>query len=186
MRHSIKLLWVVFIIAIVCAIYNYKKGTIQVSNNNSVKKVTAIKITTNNKTPKKTETEKSLSVPVGEENFNKLVNFIEKNGFVVYQRGIPSDHQYTFFDKSGNRHAMIIGRRDKNFNPSLSLTDPINVINVWAHYKGIRDFKHSFCYDISKKEAHTFTSDAEYARQNMPAIKNGYEEFLAKVNAEQK
>ena len=148
------------------------------NNQTSIKHTTTITAIT-----KTVELPKPL-VPVGEENFKKLVTYIEKNGFVVVERGVPCDHQYTFFDKDGNRHAMITSRRDKNFYPSM--TAPVKAIDVWAYYKGIKDQKHFFGYYINEKEVKTFLFNEEYVKKHMPAVKKGYEEFLARVNNQKK
>ncbi len=70
-------------------------------------------------------------IPVGEKNFEKLVNFIQNKGFAVPQRGISCDYQYTFLDTDGNRHALITIKRDKDGNPSMQ--GVVNHISVWAY-----------------------------------------------------
>ena len=96
----------------------------------------------------------SKEIPVGEDNFNKLVSFIEKKGVVVPQDGIPCDHQFTFFDSKGNRHAMITIKRDAEDNPSTKGT--VNQISVWAYKKGIKDQEHFFGYCISPDRMHPY------------------------------
>lgn len=119
-------------------------------------------------------------IPVGEKNFKKIVAYIEKNGFLVPQRGIPCDHQYTFIDKNGNRHALITTRRDKNGEPSVK--GSVESIDVWAYYKGKKDLEHFFGYSISKEKVALCITDPEYIEKHIYAVKKGYEDFLAHVN----
>ncbi len=119
-------------------------------------------------------------IPVGEQNFKKLVFYIEKNGFVVPQRGVSCDYQYTFFDKDGNRHAMITIKRDKNGNPSMKGT--VEQISVWMYYQGKKDQEHFLGYEITKERAFPFLIEDEYVQKHIQTVKKGYEEFLAKVN----
>ncbi len=119
-------------------------------------------------------------IPVGEENFKKLVSYIEKNGFVVPQRGISCDYQYTFFDKNGNPHAMTTIKRDKDGNPSTKGT--VDQISVWAYYEGIKDQEHFFGYSITKDRAFPFLTQDEYVEKHIEAVKKGYNDFLEKVN----
>jgi hypothetical protein len=119
-------------------------------------------------------------IPVGEENFAKLVTFIEKKGFSVPQAGIASDYQYTFFDKKGTRHALITIRRDKDGNPSLQGT--VDQISVWAYYGGKKDLNHYFGYSITKERAFPFIVDDSNVKKHIDAVREGYGEFLALVN----
>lgn len=122
-------------------------------------------------------------IQVGEKNFRKLVNFIQSKGFVVPQRGIPCDYQYTFFDTNGNRHALITIKRDKDGNPSMQGT--VDHINVWAYYNGIKDQDHFFMYDIYKEKVVTIPT-FKYKALHIQSIKKGYEDFLAFVNKSDK
>lgn len=117
--------------------------------------------------------------PVGKENFDALVTYIEKNGFLLKEKGISSDHQVTFFDTDGNRHALICLRRDSATDKPSKTGTPH--ISVWGYYKGIKDLEHFFGWYISSDEVMTFIFDEEYVSQHMPAVKKGYDEFLAKV-----
>ncbi len=122
---------------------------------------------------------KSKEIPVGEKNFKKLVAFIEKNGFVVPQQGVPCDYQYTFFDSHGNRHALITIKRDKDGHPSINGT--VSHISIWAYYKGIKDQDHYFGYGITSEKVAPFILDLDGTWKDADAVKFGYEEFLAKV-----
>lgn len=117
---------------------------------------------------------------VGEENFQKLVDFIEKNGFVVPQDGVSCDYQYTFFDGNGNRHALITIRRNEDGQPSME--GLVSHISVWAYYGGVRDQGHYFGYDITKEEAFPFLRTEEYINKHIQAVKKGYNDFLTHVN----
>jgi hypothetical protein len=113
------------------------------------------------------------TILVGMHNFEALSNYIEKNGFVVKQNGIPSDHQVTFVDSKGDRHAFITIRRDANSKPSIK--GELVQISVWAYKKGIKDQKHFFMYVITK-EMILFTNPNAF-----DDILFGYKEFLAKA-----
>lgn len=123
-----------------------------------------------------------LGVPVGEKNFQLIASYIEKHGSPVTcgSNDIMCGHQVTFFDKSGNRHAMIVCRVGDDGQPAMK--GKFSSISVWGYYKGIKDGKHFFGYNISEKNVCTFRTDSAYMAQNMPAVKKGYEEFLAKVS----
>lgn len=117
------------------------------------------------------------SIEVSREDFERLVNYIEKHGFVVKERGVPSDHQYTFFDSKGNRHAMITIKRDQTDKPSTQ--GKVDQISVWAYRQGIRDQEHFFGYAITSTEVKPFIEPISPEERN--DIEFGYREFLAKV-----
>ncbi len=122
---------------------------------------------------------KLKEIPVGEDNFSKLVTFIEKRGFVVPQGGVPSDYQFTFFDSKGNRHAMITTRRDTEGKPSTKGT--VSQISVWAYKKGIKDQKHFFGYCISPNTMHPYYLELDGTWKGVDEATFGYNEFLKKV-----
>ena len=122
---------------------------------------------------------KSMEISVGEEHFKKIVSFIEKNGFVVPQRGVPCDYQYTFFDSHGNRHAFITIKRDKDGNPSTKGT--VDQISTWAYYNGIKDQDHYFGYGITSEKVAPFNLEINGVWKHADAVRFGYEEFLKKV-----
>lgn len=119
-------------------------------------------------------------VPVGEENFNKLVAFIEKHGSVVVEKGVPCDHQYTFIDSRGNEHFMITVKEDKVGNHSAK--GEIKRIRVLAFKNENKDGHKDgpqFEYLITEKSVvSTFLSSGT----STDDVKFGYEEFLAKVS----
>ena len=121
-------------------------------------------------------------IPVGEENFQKLVSFIQTNGRIVYERGVPCDHQYTFFDEEGNRHAMITIKRDKEGHPSFN--GVVNHISVWAYYKGIRDDEHFFSYEINTERAFPFITSDDYVQKHIEGVRLGYQTVLKKASGE--
>ena len=53
-----------------------------------------------------------FQIPVGKENFKRLISLIEKNGSVIPECCFPYDYQYNFFDKNGNRLSLMTNRRD--------------------------------------------------------------------------
>lgn len=116
------------------------------------------------------------SIEISREDFEKLVDSIQKHGFIVKERGVPSDHQFTFFDSKGNRHAMITIKRDETGKPSTQ--GKVDQISVWAHREGIRDQEHSFGYAITNTGVQSFTPPTPEERKD---IEFGYREFLAKV-----
>ncbi len=116
-------------------------------------------------------------IPVGSENFTKLVDFIEKNGFVTENKGIPSDHQYTFIDSQKNRHALITIKRDDNGQPSVN--GKVKQISVWAYEKGIKSQEKFFGYGITQDSVFSFLEGEEHFLE----IKLGYEEFTKKATS---
>lgn len=115
---------------------------------------------------------------VGEDNFEKIVNYIQLNGSVVADRGVPCNYQYTFYDSDDNPHKMIAVKRDKANKPSIK--GEIRHISIWSYYDGIIDQDHAFSYIISKK---SITLNAGFAKDfsHYETVKKGYEEFLAKI-----
>jgi hypothetical protein len=123
---------------------------------------------------------KSEAISVAPGDFAKLVAFIEKNGFVVEERGVKSDHQYTFFDKQGNRHALITIKRDESDQPSL--TGTVDQISVWAYKDGIKDQEHFFGYYINNEEIAPFSlpyGETNWKEKN--DVKAAYDELCKKV-----
>lgn len=118
---------------------------------------------------------KDVSIEVNPEDFKPLVDYIEKNGFVVPQDGVPCDRQYTFFDSHRNRHAMITIKRDSDGNPSMK--GKIDQISVWAYKDGIKDQKHFFGYIIKKGKIVSILGDGGDEKN----VRFGYDEFLKKV-----
>ena len=126
--------------------------------------------------------EKPRSIEIGEENFKKIAGYIQKHGFVVAMgpKGVLCGRQYTFFDKVGNRHAMIACKTDAGGQPSV--TGTVTFISVWGYYKGIKDQDHFFVYQITKEKAYLFTSDDAYVKKHISAVEKGYNDFLAFVD----
>jgi hypothetical protein len=116
-------------------------------------------------------------IPVGNEDFTKLVDFIEKNGFATGNKGILSDHQYTFIDSQKNRHALITIKRDDSGQPSVN--GKVTQISVWAYEKGIRTQEKFFGYGITQDSVFSFLEGEEHFLK----IKLGYEEFIKKVTS---
>jgi len=104
-------------------------------------------------------------------NFQKMVNFIEKNGFIVNESKDGTEYQYTFFDDNSNRHALITIKRDGETKK----------ISVWAYYDGIKDQKHFFSYDIEKEKVNTMPN-FQYEIIHGKAINKGYYDFLLHIN----
>ena len=113
---------------------------------------------------------------VGEENFNKLVNFIEENGDTVYDKGVPCNYQIIFCDIKGNKHAMVTLKTDKNGNPSIN--GSVKRIIVWSYYKGIMNRKNFFGYFITKEGVFTFIDKDQHVEKNVLIAKRGYKDFL--------
>jgi len=121
----------------------------------------------------------ATSIEVGIGDFKALVDYIEKKGFVVTERGVACDHQYTFVDSRGNRHALMTIKRDVNGKPSM--TGTVTQISVWAYYKGIKDQAHYFGYRIDSDKVTPFADQYEGEWKQRADVKFGYEEFLKKV-----
>lgn len=119
-------------------------------------------------------------ITVGKENFDKLVAYIEKNGVVSVQKGIPCDHRYSFFTTDSVQHIAITIKRDAAGQPSIK--GKVNQISVWAYEKGKGDQKHFFGYDITAERANTFINDPKYQNRYFNKMKRGYKELLVKVD----
>jgi len=131
-----------------------------------------------------TEKQKAISktkyIPVGEENFDKLVSFIEKNGFVEPEYGnVPCDFQYNFIDSKGNLHGFITIKRDENGNPSVA--GKVIQITVYGYRGNIKDQEHFFGYIITRKNVVPHALDIDGKWNDADNVKTGYEEFLLKV-----
>lgn len=124
---------------------------------------------------------KSQEIPVGRENFRKLVAFIEKNGFIEPEYGnIPCDYQYNFIDQKGNLHGFITIKRDENGKPSI--TGKVDQITVYGYKENIRNQEHYFGYRITEENVAPFTLDINNKWDDADNVKIGYEEFLSKVS----
>lgn len=124
--------------------------------------------------------EKYILTTISLNEFDKLVAFINRKGFVVKERGVPSDRQYTFFDPEGNRHAFVVIRRNNKGLPDVQA--PVSQISVWAYKGGVRDDAHFFDYIILHKD------DRAYAITNSPdsafkkTMTSGFTAFMKVVN----
>lgn len=122
----------------------------------------------------------SKEIPVGNENFNALVSFIEKRGFVI--TGLPSNtpmgHQYTFYDSKGNRHALIA---DRYGDPHSIGT--VSKIVVYGYRDGIKDQDHFFPYTITPDKVYCDMLQIDGTWPDADRVKLGYEEFLKKAKA---
>ena len=123
---------------------------------------------------------KAMEIPVGKVNFQKLVAFIEKNGFVVPQRGVPCDHRFIFIDSKGNLHALITIKRDTAGYPSLKGT--VKQISIWAYEKNIQNQEHFFGYQIREDKVAPFMLQRDGTWKHADYVRIGYEELLAKVS----
>ncbi len=121
------------------------------------------------------------NVPLTEQQFRRIANYIEKHGFVVDlgPNRIKCGHQVTFFDKAGNRHAMISCRTGADGHPAMKGT--VTSISVWAYYDGKKDQEHFFGYDIRPSGAKTFITEDDYMAKHMKAVQKGVNDFLNKV-----
>ncbi|PKM91480.1 hypothetical protein CVU82_02695 [Candidatus Falkowbacteria bacterium HGW-Falkowbacteria-1] len=118
-----------------------------------------------------------IQIIVSEIDFKKSVDFIEKKGFVVPQGEECSDYQYTFFDKAGNRYALMTIRRDDDGKASLN--GVVNQISVWAYRDGIKDQEHFFGFCINKNEINSFGE--RIPDEDVEIIEEAWREFLKEV-----
>lgn len=129
----------------------------------------------NQRPESKEEINNSEKIEISKENFLKIVDYIEKNGFLIHSgKGKEAEHQYTFFDSKGNRHAMIAVKRD----------GVVFQVSVWAYYKGINDLQHFFGYYINEKEVGPFLNLD--TRKEKDDVKFAFDEFLQKVLNQEK
>lgn len=125
-----------------------------------------------------TDTPKFQPIEVAEGDFEKLVDYIEKNGFISPNGNeAGADHQYTFFDSEGNRHALITIKRDEKKRPSME--GEVKHIAVWAHYKGIKDDEHFFSYFINENEIGPMENHKPWKERS--DVELAYRELLNKV-----
>ena len=114
--------------------------------------------------------------------FDKFVEFIEKKGFPVRERGVYSDFQYTLIDANGNRHAMMTIRRDENGQPSVD--GQVKQISVWGYHDGVKSEANFFGYIIYRQEIVSSSPlglDTQSSKKIL-AIKGGYYELLRQVS----
>lgn len=118
------------------------------------------------------EISRSQEIPTGEENFQKLADYILKHGFNIYG---GNSKQYTFFDSKRNRHAYIA-----QMDP-LEKTSKVGRIVVYGYYQGIKDQKHFFPYEITKEKVFCPILELDGSWKDVEAVTFGYKEFLRKV-----
>lgn len=123
----------------------------------------------------------SKEIPVGTENFNKIVSFIEKHGFAVDMgpNRVMSGHQFTFYDSKGNRHGLIAGRFDANGNATK--LGFVGRIIVYGYRDGIKNQEHFFPYCITPEKVYCNILELDGTWPDADRVKFGYEEFLKKV-----
>lgn len=151
----------------------YPESTIPLDLVKATKDATATSLTT---PEAQNDTQKFQPIEVANGDFTMLVNYIEKEGFPVREGDISCDHQITFYDKNGNRHAMMTIKRDTNNKPSIQGT--VNQISVWAYHGGIKDQEHFFGYIITENEVRPVTDEPWTERDD---VNSAYNEVLKKV-----
>ncbi len=119
---------------------------------------------------------------VGEENFEKLVNYIERNG-TVYNNltGLPScEYLLSFLDSDGNRHFMITVKCNEAGEASPDGT--VNKIFAQINYGGKENgeiWVDYFFYNINKDKIVIEAPNDIRINEHRLAVKHGYEEILA-------
>lgn len=125
---------------------------------------------------------KSQEVPVGTENFEKMVEYIWKHGFTITggPNEIPCGKQYTFFDSKGNRHAYLAIKTD-TVTKQASMTGKVQNIFTYGYRKGIKDQEHFFPYDINATSMYCPILEIDGTWEGVKEATFGYNEFLVKV-----
>lgn len=126
---------------------------------------------------------KSQEIPTGNENFQKLVDYIWKHGFTITggPNEIPCGRQYTFFDSKGNRHAYLAIKIDTATKQG-SMTGKVQNIYTYGYRNGIKDQEHFFPYDINTTSVYCPILELNGTWEGVEEATFGYKEFLAKVS----
>lgn len=178
------------------AMYSFISLTAISCNDSTPQEKTVTKTTTDVRPPSKFEIEmrqkdsirakniaetKAKEIPVGKENFEKLIAFIEKHGFTTDggRERIPCGKQYTFYDKSGYRHAFLTFKTDSAGNPSM--TGTVKEVIIYGYRNGIKNQEHFFPYRINSEKVFNDIPEIDGSWPEAEIVKKGYEEFLAKV-----
>lgn len=120
------------------------------------------------------ETKKSEpQVSVGDDNFKKLVAYIEKNGS-VYSKKNPCTFFYTFVDKDGNECKMNIVRTNEDGMESPKGT--IGNIRCVLFCKGACDYN---VFYITKDKLLILNE------KDLNIVKRGYYKLLAQANEDE-
>lgn len=111
------------------------------------------------------------TLPVGDETFNKMSNFIQTEGTKLSS----GDYQYVFFDSKGGRHCFMW--IDKTSKEHSNIEDKSDQISVWAYRNGQKngDLKNLGSYCIHRESIYDFRME------DYDFIKFGYTEFKDKV-----
>lgn len=112
-------------------------------------------------------------IPVGEENFKKIVAYIglygsKENGYTLL----------TFTDKNGNNHKMVMMAKENDEDNELSSQDSVRQVSVLMYYDKIIDQKETLIYVITKKEARPALQKDIADEKQVQALRDGYEDFL--------
>jgi hypothetical protein len=126
------------------------------------------------------EIKPTVYIPVDKKNFEKLVSFIERKGYLMSKDGRSCDHEIIFFDKESNCHEMKIRRLDSNGKPSWR--GSVKQISVIAHRKGILSSENEFSYVLTIGDFSSFDQDL-YPKLIVESAIRGYEDLLVKANS---
>lgn len=120
------------------------------------------------------------AIPMQNGDLQKLITHVQEKGFVVEERGIYCDHQLTFYDSKGNRHAIIAAKRDKSKKPSL--TGTVGRMHVWAYKDGIKDSDHYFGYVIGEESIRPTSPPYDGIWTERSLVQEAIAELLAQTN----
>jgi hypothetical protein len=129
---------------------------------------------------KNLEITRSQEIPTGTQTFDKLLSFILKKGFVIYE---GKGKQYTFLDNKGNRHAYLAVKFNSTNTRYVDTGSNYRII-VYGYYKGIKDQKHFFPYLIDSNKVYNDILKSDNTWPDAEAVRFGYQEFLKKIERE--
>lgn len=162
---------VVCILSLTC--FGCKQQTAKEPNNKNTAQleVKSISDSESLKTREKIIDSLAKTLPVGDETFNKMSNFIKTKGTKLSN----GDYQYVFFDSNGARHCFMW--IDKTSKEHSNIQDKSDQISVWAYRNGQKngDLKNLGSYCIHRESIYDFRME------DYDFIKFGYTQFKYKV-----
>ena len=127
---------------------------------------------------------RTLEIPTGRENFDKIVAYIWKYGFMITgpngfmitgePKRIACGKQYTFYDSKGNGHICLAIKIDA-VTKQASMTGKVQNVFVYGYNKGSRGQKYIFSYDITAERVIG-------PMKNVDEATFGYKKLLAEAN----
>jgi hypothetical protein len=126
---------------------------------------------------------KSQEIVTGKEDFQKLVDYIWKNGSTITdgKSEILCGKEYVFSDRNGNTHIYSAFKTDTVTNEA-SMTGKVQNIFASAYRKGIKDSEHFFFYVINDTSVYCPLLELDGTWKHVEEVALGYGGFLRKVS----